>query len=187
VFAAGRIHNNPLSGQEARRECLIRWPDLPWWNVYNMMRRHSRCSWFLTHMRSAFCIVESRCAMAIVVRPFAALSRASCTTFSEFESSADVASSSRRTLGFRISARAIAIRSTSSLQCQKSKSCYQIADTHAFALLTVGNPCHLLRYQTPCFMSVDSKLSWFWGLTLEAIGWSLVYWHHGRKPRSLLV
>ena len=50
--------------------------------------------------------------MAIVVRPFAAWSRAACTTFSELESRADVASSSRRTLGLRRRARAMAIRST---------------------------------------------------------------------------
>lgn len=36
-----------------------------------------------------------------------------CTTFSDVESKADVASSRRSTLGFRISARAIAIRSKS--------------------------------------------------------------------------
>lgn len=46
----------------------------------------------------------------IVVRPFAALSNASCTTLSDCESSADVASSKRRILGLRIRARAIAIR-----------------------------------------------------------------------------
>lgn len=61
-------------------------------------------------MQSAFWIVDSRCAIAIVVRPFAARSSASCTTFSEFESSADVASSSSRMRGFRSSARAMAIR-----------------------------------------------------------------------------
>lgn len=65
----------------------------------------------MTYMQSAFWMVDSRCAMAIVVRPFAARSRASCTTFSEFESSAEVASSRSSTRGFRRSARAIAIRS----------------------------------------------------------------------------
>ena len=44
-----------------------------------------------TYIRSAFWMVDKRCAMAIVVLPFAAWSRAACTTFSEFESSADVA------------------------------------------------------------------------------------------------
>ena len=49
--------------------------------------------------------------MAIVVRPFVALSSASCTIFSEFESNAEVASSKRITLGLRRRARAMAIRS----------------------------------------------------------------------------
>jgi hypothetical protein len=44
-----------------------------------------------TDIRSAFWMVDNRCAMAIVVLPFAAWSKAACTTFSEFESSADVA------------------------------------------------------------------------------------------------
>ena len=64
-----------------------------------------------THIRSAFWIVDNRWAMARVVRPFAALSSASCTTFSEFESSADVASSRSNTFGLRRRARAMAIRS----------------------------------------------------------------------------
>lgn len=46
----------------------------------------------------------------MVVRPFAALSSASWTTRSDCESSADVASSRSKTLGFRMSARAMAIR-----------------------------------------------------------------------------
>lgn len=49
-------------------------------------------------MMSADWIVDSLCATAIVLRPFAALSRAACTTFSDSESSADVASSSSRTV-----------------------------------------------------------------------------------------
>ncbi|KAI0246191.1 hypothetical protein BJV78DRAFT_1257146 [Lactifluus subvellereus] len=61
-------------------------------------------------MQSAFWIVDNRWAIAIVVRPFAASSRAACTTFSEFESRAEVASSSKRTLGLRRSALAIAMR-----------------------------------------------------------------------------
>mmetsp|Transcript_36330 Transcript_36330/g.85236 ORF Transcript_36330/g.85236 Transcript_36330/m.85236 type:complete len:145 (-) Transcript_36330:1436-1870(-) len=48
--------------------------------------------------------------MTRVVRPTEALSSASCTTPSLSESSALVASSSRRILGFRTSARAIAMR-----------------------------------------------------------------------------
>jgi len=46
----------------------------------------------------------------MVVRPLAARSSASCTTFSDCESNADVASSKSRTFGSRIKARAIAIR-----------------------------------------------------------------------------
>ena len=65
------------------------------------------------YMRSAFWIVDKRCAMARVVLPRAALSRASWTTFSDVESRADVASSKSRTLGFLKRARAIAIRSKS--------------------------------------------------------------------------
>jgi hypothetical protein len=60
---------------------------------------------------SAFCMVESRWAMAIVVRPLAAWSKASWTTFSDCESRAEVASSKRRTFGLRRRARAIAMRS----------------------------------------------------------------------------
>ena len=44
-----------------------------------------------SYMQSAFWMVDSRCAMAMVVRPLAALSNASCTTFSELESRAEVA------------------------------------------------------------------------------------------------
>jgi hypothetical protein len=46
---------------------------------------------YSTHMQSTFCIVDSQWVMAIVVRPLAARSSASCTTFSESESSAEVA------------------------------------------------------------------------------------------------
>jgi hypothetical protein len=42
-------------------------------------------------MQSAFWMVDNLWAMAIVVLPLAALSNASCTTFSDFESSAEVA------------------------------------------------------------------------------------------------
>uniref|UniRef100_A0A3Q7F9Z9 Uncharacterized protein n=1 Tax=Solanum lycopersicum TaxID=4081 RepID=A0A3Q7F9Z9_SOLLC len=58
---------------------------------------------------SALRIVERRWAMMIVVRPTAALSRASCTTRSDSESSALVASSRRSILGDLIMALAIAI------------------------------------------------------------------------------
>jgi hypothetical protein len=44
------------------------------------------------------------------VRPLAALSSASWTTRSDCESSADVASSRSKTLGFRMRARAMAMR-----------------------------------------------------------------------------
>lgn len=46
---------------------------------------------YMTYMQSAFWIVDNRCAMAIVVRPFAAESRAAWTIFSELESRAEVA------------------------------------------------------------------------------------------------
>jgi hypothetical protein len=62
-------------------------------------------------MQLAFCIVDNRCAMAIVVLPCAAWSNASCTTFSAVESSAEVASSNSKTLGLRIRALAMAMRS----------------------------------------------------------------------------
>jgi hypothetical protein len=81
-------------------------------------------------MQSACWIVDKRCAIAIVVRPAAALLRAFWTAISEFASRADVAygrdtsditifiefrlraSSSSNILGLRMRARAIAIRST---------------------------------------------------------------------------
>lgn len=51
-------------------------------------------------MRPAFRIVESRCAMTKVVRPFASFSIDSCTIFSLSLSSAEVASSKIRIAGF---------------------------------------------------------------------------------------
>jgi len=66
--------------------------------------------WSSTNMTSALWIVESRWATAIVVRPRIALSRVAWTNFSLSVSSALVASSRRRILGLRISARAIASR-----------------------------------------------------------------------------
>mmetsp|Transcript_54284 Transcript_54284/g.118071 ORF Transcript_54284/g.118071 Transcript_54284/m.118071 type:complete len:152 (-) Transcript_54284:636-1091(-) len=55
-------------------------------------------------------MVLKRCAIATVVRPTINRSSASCTMCSLSLSSADVASSKRRIRGFRINARAIAIR-----------------------------------------------------------------------------
>lgn len=66
--------------------------------------------WSNTYIISAFWIVLRRCATAMVVRPRAAASKAACTTFSDSESRAEVASSSRRTFGSRRRARAIAMR-----------------------------------------------------------------------------
>ena len=65
-----------------------------------------------TYIRSAFWMVEKRCAMAIVVLPFAAWSRVACTTFLEFESSGDVAWEWKSTWGKRIS-RACSARTSS--------------------------------------------------------------------------
>lgn len=59
---------------------------------------------------SAFCMVESLCAMTSTVWLFIILSRASCTTASLSASKAEVASSSNSTVGLRTRARAIAIR-----------------------------------------------------------------------------
>jgi hypothetical protein len=74
---------------------------------YGFDERQNRNAYIL----SAFWIVDNRWAIAIVVLPFAAWSRAAWTTFSELESRADVASSRRRTFGLRSNARAIAMRS----------------------------------------------------------------------------
>mmetsp|Transcript_14134 Transcript_14134/g.44438 ORF Transcript_14134/g.44438 Transcript_14134/m.44438 type:complete len:176 (-) Transcript_14134:3706-4233(-) len=65
-----------------------------------------------TQMRSAFRMVDSRCAMTSVVRRVSATtaSSAACTTRSLSLSSADVASSSSSTAGLRTMARAIATR-----------------------------------------------------------------------------
>ena len=50
-----------------------------------------QCYGVATYMQSAFCIVAKECAMAMVVLPLAAWSRACWTTFSDAESSAEVA------------------------------------------------------------------------------------------------
>mmetsp|Transcript_3087 Transcript_3087/g.7536 ORF Transcript_3087/g.7536 Transcript_3087/m.7536 type:complete len:82 (+) Transcript_3087:2059-2304(+) len=59
---------------------------------------------------SAFTMVDSRCAITIVVRPCRATSSASCTTFSDAASSALVISSANKIRGRFTSARAIAMR-----------------------------------------------------------------------------
>jgi hypothetical protein len=91
---------------------------------------------------------DNLCATANVVRPFAAWSRASCTTFSELESSAEVASSKSRTLGFLKSARAIAIRSVTAnyghTRIKQSKR------THAFDLPRAESLFRLLLFRSPC-------------------------------------
>ena len=65
---------------------------------------------FRTAILSADLIVLSLCAITIQVLPSLALSSASWTIFSDSVSRAEVASSSKRILGLRIIARAIAIR-----------------------------------------------------------------------------
>mmetsp|Transcript_56270 Transcript_56270/g.155754 ORF Transcript_56270/g.155754 Transcript_56270/m.155754 type:complete len:82 (-) Transcript_56270:194-439(-) len=64
----------------------------------------------MTRMTSAQVTVERRWAIVSVVRPSEALSKAFWTSFSLSLSSADVASSRRRTLGLDITARAMAMR-----------------------------------------------------------------------------
>mmetsp|Transcript_13150 Transcript_13150/g.30309 ORF Transcript_13150/g.30309 Transcript_13150/m.30309 type:complete len:104 (-) Transcript_13150:153-464(-) len=78
-----------------------------WWLPFSTTRPRET-----TAMRSAFRMVESRCAMVMVVFRCCAIIRssASCTIFSETLSSADVASSSSMIDGCRMSARAIATR-----------------------------------------------------------------------------
>mmetsp|Transcript_75153 Transcript_75153/g.179445 ORF Transcript_75153/g.179445 Transcript_75153/m.179445 type:complete len:87 (-) Transcript_75153:3558-3818(-) len=61
-------------------------------------------------MLSEFRIVESRCATVMVVLPNLASCMALCTTCSDTESKADVASSRSMTSGFRIKALANAQR-----------------------------------------------------------------------------
>mmetsp|Transcript_121413 Transcript_121413/g.302980 ORF Transcript_121413/g.302980 Transcript_121413/m.302980 type:complete len:107 (+) Transcript_121413:103-423(+) len=65
-----------------------------------------------TTIMSAFLIVESRCAITMVVRFCFVMmsSSAACTMRSDSLSSADVASSSSKIAGFLMSARAIAMR-----------------------------------------------------------------------------
>mmetsp|Transcript_1607 Transcript_1607/g.2919 ORF Transcript_1607/g.2919 Transcript_1607/m.2919 type:complete len:100 (+) Transcript_1607:1517-1816(+) len=64
----------------------------------------------MKQMQSLSWIVTSRCAMVSTVRPFITLSSACCTTISLWRSSALVASSSSRILGFLMIARAMATR-----------------------------------------------------------------------------
>mmetsp|Transcript_28883 Transcript_28883/g.99718 ORF Transcript_28883/g.99718 Transcript_28883/m.99718 type:complete len:99 (-) Transcript_28883:2053-2349(-) len=65
-----------------------------------------------TQILSARRIVDRRCAMMSVVRLCVSRtwSKAACTTFSDLESSADVASSRRTSLGLRRKTRAMATR-----------------------------------------------------------------------------
>mmetsp|Transcript_15994 Transcript_15994/g.49977 ORF Transcript_15994/g.49977 Transcript_15994/m.49977 type:complete len:88 (-) Transcript_15994:1166-1429(-) len=63
-----------------------------------------------TKIWSASRMVDSRCATTMHMRSLATLSSVCCTMSSEAESKADVASSSRRTSGFFMSARAMATR-----------------------------------------------------------------------------
>mmetsp|Transcript_47908 Transcript_47908/g.124381 ORF Transcript_47908/g.124381 Transcript_47908/m.124381 type:complete len:97 (+) Transcript_47908:3359-3649(+) len=65
---------------------------------------------FMTKMISAFRTVDSLWAITIVVRPFITFSSASCTTASDLESSALVASSKSIMRGSRMMALAMAIR-----------------------------------------------------------------------------
>mmetsp|Transcript_47002 Transcript_47002/g.108637 ORF Transcript_47002/g.108637 Transcript_47002/m.108637 type:complete len:105 (+) Transcript_47002:223-537(+) len=69
-----------------------------------------RSPWTMTTILSESWMVLSRCAMVNVVRPCRAASSAFCTSFSETESSADVASSSNSTEGSRMMALAMAQR-----------------------------------------------------------------------------
>mmetsp|Transcript_81269 Transcript_81269/g.169831 ORF Transcript_81269/g.169831 Transcript_81269/m.169831 type:complete len:96 (-) Transcript_81269:3634-3921(-) len=64
----------------------------------------------MTMIWSESWMVLNRWAIVKVVRPALAVSRAACTTFSEVESRAEVASSKRRIFGFLIKARAMAQR-----------------------------------------------------------------------------
>mmetsp|Transcript_81269 Transcript_81269/g.169828 ORF Transcript_81269/g.169828 Transcript_81269/m.169828 type:complete len:155 (-) Transcript_81269:1513-1977(-) len=68
----------------------------------------------MTKITEELRIVESRCAMVMVVRPSEALlwrsSRAACTLFSDSLSKADVASSNKSSWGFLAKARAMATR-----------------------------------------------------------------------------
>jgi len=91
---AVRTRNIPLSFGEARRGFRIRRLCHPWWSIcktYTVGSSRKERMSCTTHMQWAFWIVDNRCAMAIVVLPLAAWSRASCTTISEFESRAEVA------------------------------------------------------------------------------------------------
>mmetsp|Transcript_4327 Transcript_4327/g.10410 ORF Transcript_4327/g.10410 Transcript_4327/m.10410 type:complete len:99 (+) Transcript_4327:521-817(+) len=81
------------------------------------MRMSSSCvprstmrPFWITMIWSESTIVDNRCAITTDVRPTMSRSRASCTSFSFSESSADVASSSSRILGSLSSARAMAMR-----------------------------------------------------------------------------
>mmetsp|Transcript_832 Transcript_832/g.1326 ORF Transcript_832/g.1326 Transcript_832/m.1326 type:complete len:96 (-) Transcript_832:643-930(-) len=75
-------------------------------------------------------MVDKRCAITMVVRPDIALSKASCTTFSDLPSNADVASSNNNIFGSLMNARAMAMR------------CFWPPDNLLpFAPITVLYPC----------------------------------------------
>jgi hypothetical protein len=117
-----------------------------------------------TYIWSAFWIVDNRCAMAMVVLPFAAWSRAAWTTFSEFESSADVAwnigqisttsclrskitSSNSSTFGFRSNARAMAMRSLGRKINRLSSE--EVQTAYVFVRQITVSPFHRPQCQSP--------------------------------------
>ena len=75
-----------------------------------LLYKRTQCPSARTAILSASRIVDRRCATINVVRPFVRFPSASCISFSEILSKADVASSRTITSGSRISALAIAIR-----------------------------------------------------------------------------
>ena len=128
---------------------------------------------YTTNILSAFWIVDNLWAIAIVVLPCAAWSSAACTTFSEAESSAEVAyrkmligyfrgkrpgltSSSSRTLGFRRRARAIAIRSaTAEISQPKSEFVERTKISYVSDLQTTASPYRPPLFQNPYCGSID--------------------------------
>jgi hypothetical protein len=101
-------------------------------------------------MQLAFCIVDNRCAIAIVVLPSAAWSNASCTTFSEAESRAEVASSKSKTLGLRMRALAIAMRSKEIRVVNKGGIASTRKNTNVFDRQKVATLYHLHRWRSHC-------------------------------------
>ena len=122
---------------------------------------------YTTNISSAFWIVDNLWAIAIVVLPCAAWSSAAWTTFSEAESSAEVAycmlivyfrgkrlgltSSSSRTLGFRTRARAIAIRSvTAEIGHPNPEFMERTRISYVSDLQTTASPYRPPPFQNPC-------------------------------------